>query len=122
MVRLISLGVLLVLIIFLGITFYQVVAPFLLPLFLAGVVTILCRPLHGRILRRLPDRPRLASGLTTGSVLAIILVPLLVGVLVATLQLYSVAREAIGSADWDQQLSRLSRIASDWGVIELSSN
>jgi len=122
MVRLISLGVLLVLIIFLGITFYQVVAPFLLPLFLAGVVTILCRPLHGRILRRFPDRPRLASGLTTGSVLAIILVPLLVGVLVATLQLYSVAREAIGSADWDQQLSRLSRIASDWGVIELSSN
>ncbi|MEE3283609.1 MAG: AI-2E family transporter [Planctomycetota bacterium] len=122
MVRLISLGVLLVLIIFLGITFYQVVAPFLLPLFLAGVVTILCRPLHGRILRRLPDRPRLASGLTTGSVLAIILVPLLVGVLVATLQLYSVAREAIGSADWDQQLSRLSRIAADWGLIELSSN
>ena len=122
MVRLISLGVLLVLIIFLGITFYQVVAPFLLPLFLAGVVTILCRPLHGRILRRLPDRPRLASGLTTGSVLAIILVPLLVGVLVATLQLYSVAREAIGSADWDQQLSRLSRVASDWGLIELSSN
>ncbi|MED5399597.1 MAG: AI-2E family transporter [Planctomycetota bacterium] len=122
MVRLISLGVLLVLIIFLGITFYQVVAPFLLPLFLAGVVTILCRPLHGRILRRLPDRPPLASGLTTGSVLAIILVPLLVGVLVATLQLYSVAREAIGSADWDQQLSRLSRIASDWGLIELSSN
>ena len=122
MVRLISLGVLLVLIIFLGITFYQVVAPFLLPLFLAGVVTILCRPLHGRILRRLPDRPRLASGLTTGSVLAIILVPLLVGGLVATLQLYSVAREAIGSADWDQQLSRLSRVASDWGLIELSSN
>jgi len=122
MVRLISLGVLLVLIIFLGITFYQVVAPFLLPLFLAGVVTILCRPLHGRILRRLPDRPRLASGLTTGSVLAIILVPLLVGVLVATLQLYSVAREAIGSADWDQQLSRLSRVAADWGLIELSAN
>ncbi|HCK52958.1 MAG TPA: hypothetical protein DIC23_07060 [Planctomycetaceae bacterium] len=122
MVRLISLGVLLVLIIFLGTTFYQVVAPFLLPLFLAGVVTILCRPLHGRILRRFPDRPRLASGLTTSSVLAIILVPLLVGVLVATLQLYSVAREAIGSADWDQQLSRLSRIASDWGLIELSSN
>ncbi len=122
MVRLISLGVLLVLIIFLGITFYQVVAPFLLPLFLAGVVTILCRPLHGRILRRLPDRPRLASGLTTGSVLAIILVPLLIGVLAATLQLYSVAREAIGSADWDQQLSRLSRIAADWGLIELSSN
>lgn len=122
MVRLISLGVLLVLIIFLGITFYQVVAPFLLPLFLAGVVTILCRPLHERFLRRLPNRPRLASSLTTGSVLAIILVPLLIGILVATMQLYSVAREAIGSADWDQQLGRISRMASDWGLIEVSKN
>ena len=56
MVRMISLGVLLILIIFLGITFYQVVAPFLLPLFLAGVVAMLCRPLHERIQRRLPGR------------------------------------------------------------------
>ena len=121
MVRMISLGVLLVLIIFLGITFYQVVAPFLLPLFLAGVVAMLCRPLHERFQRRLPGRPRLASGLTTGSVLVIILVPLLVGVLVATLQLYAVAREAIGSADWDEQLGRISRVATDWGLVEAVS-
>ena len=55
MVRLVSLGVLLVLILFLGVTFYQVVAPFLLPLVLAGVVTVLCQPLHQRFVQRLVD-------------------------------------------------------------------
>ena len=120
MVRLISLGVLLVLIVFLGITFYQVIAPFLLPLFLAGVATILCQPVHERFLSRLPSRPRLAAGLTTGSVLAILLVPLLVGVLVATLQLYSVAQEAMASPEWDAQLDRVAELAVDWGLVEES--
>ena len=53
MARLVSLGILVLLIIVLGVTFYHVVAPFLLPLFVAGVVSLLFRPLYRRILGRL---------------------------------------------------------------------
>jgi predicted PurR-regulated permease PerM len=116
MVRLVSLGVLLVLILFLGVTFYQVVAPFLLPLFLAGVVTVLCQPLHQRFVQRLVDKPRLAAGMTTATVLVIILVPLLVGVLVATLQLYSISQESIGTPEWNEQLDRINSLAAEWGL------
>ena len=116
MVRLVSLGVLLVLILFLGVTFYQVVAPFLLPLFLAGVVTVLCQPLHQRFVQRLVDKPRLAAGMTTAAVLVIILVPLLVGVLVATLQLYSISQESIGTPEWNEQLDRINSLAAEWGL------
>ena len=116
MVRLVSLGVLLVLILFLGVTFYQVVAPFLLPLFLAGVVTVLCQPLHQRFVQRLVHKPRLAAGMTTATVLVIILVPLLVGVLVATLQLYSISQESIGTPEWNEQLDRINSLAAEWGL------
>jgi len=122
MVRLVSLGVLLILIVFLGVTFYQVVAPFILPLFLAGVVTVLCQPLHARFLRRMAGRPRLAAGLTTATVLVIILVPLLLGVLVATLQLYSVSQESIGTAEWNVQLDRINNLAAEWGLVEASAD
>tara|TARA_Y100000758_G_scaffold174252_1_gene123896 strand:+ start:4212 stop:5510 length:1299 start_codon:yes stop_codon:yes gene_type:complete len=122
MVRLVSLGVLLVLILFLGVTFYQVVAPFLLPLFLAGVVTVLCQPLHKRFLQRLVDKPRLASGLTTATVLVIILVPLLVGVLLATLQLYAISQESIGTPEWNAQLDRINSLAAEWGLASSVSD
>ena len=46
MTRLVSLAVVTLLIIFLGITFFHVIAPFLLPLFLAGVVAMLAQPIQ----------------------------------------------------------------------------
>ncbi len=95
MARLVSLGILTTLIVFLGITFYRVVAPYLLPLFLAGVVAILCRPLFQYFRRRTGGRIRLAAGLTTTTVLAIVLVPLVVGTLLASLQLYVLAQEQL---------------------------
>ncbi len=118
MSRLISLGILSLVIAFLGITFYQVVAPFLLPLFLAGVVTILCQPVHAYFLRRVNHAPRLAAGITTGTVLVLILVPLLVGVLFATLELYAVAQEAVGSPEWERSLSAVAERLIDWRLIE----
>ena len=69
MVRLVSLSVLLALIIFLGITFFHVIAPFLLPLFLAGVVTILFQPVFRYFLSRTNQRVRVAAGLTTATVM-----------------------------------------------------
>ena len=56
MARLISLSVLLTLIVVLGITFFRVIAPFLLPLFLAGVVAVLSQPLFLYFVRRTNGR------------------------------------------------------------------
>ena len=56
--RLVSLAVLLALIVLLGSTFYQVIAPFLLPLFLAAVLAVICQPLQGYFLKRTGGRAR----------------------------------------------------------------
>jgi predicted PurR-regulated permease PerM len=91
MVRVVSLSVLLTLIVILGLTFYKVLAPFLLPLFLAAVFAILCEPIQAYFVKRTGGRLRLASGLTTASVVSILLVPLIVGTVLASLQLYVLA-------------------------------
>ena len=43
--RMISLSVLLALIVLLGGMLYKVIAPFVLPLFLAAVLAVICQPL-----------------------------------------------------------------------------
>ena len=60
MVRVVSLSVLLTLIVILGLTFYKVLAPFLLPLFLAAVFAILCQPIQDYFVARTGGRLRLA--------------------------------------------------------------
>ncbi len=119
--RLISLGILTVLIVALGITFYQVLAPFLLPLFLAWVTAILCRPLYLWCLRKVNGRARLASGLTTIGLLLVVLLPLVVGTVFAAAQLIEVATKTIGNSAWRQRVisilddERVQRIAtSPW--------
>ena len=104
MVRLVSLSVLLTLIIFLGITFYQVVAPFLLPLFLAAVLAILCEPLFMYYRRRTGDRVQLAASLTTATVIASILIPFVLGTFIGSVQLYTLSHKLLEQASW-QKLS-----------------
>src|SRR5690606_26026830 len=99
MVRVVSLSVLLTLIIILGLTFFQVLAPFLLPLFLAGVFAILCQPLFRYYLHRTRNHVRLASALTTGTVVSIILIPIGLVIVLSSLQLYVVARK-LGDRGW----------------------
>src|SRR5690606_274418 len=94
--RLISLGVIATLIVGLGITFYHVLAPFLLPLFLAWIVAIVCRPLYLWAVRKTQNRSRWAAGFTTAGVLLVVLLPIIVGVVVATAQLLSSAEAALG--------------------------
>jgi predicted PurR-regulated permease PerM len=105
--RIVSLSVLTTLIVMLGITFYQVVAPFLLPLFLAGIFTILFQPLFKYFVRRTNGRVRVAAGITTAIVMLLILVPLLLGTLVAALQLYGFATESVASQDWAEPLREM---------------
>lgn len=100
MARLISTSILLTLIVVLGITFFRVIAPFVLPLFLAGVVTLLCQPLFRYFLDRTSGRVRLSAGLTTGCVVAAFLVPVVVATVVASIQTFRFAADVADRQRW----------------------
>ena len=107
MARIVSLTLLTVIMVFLGITFFHVIAPFLLPLFLAGVIAILCQPVFRHFVRRTNNRVRVAAGLTTAVVLFVLLVPMLVGTLIASLQLYSLSVDKLSDTNWKTAGSQL---------------
>lgn len=77
MSRLVSFFALIAIILLIGFLFFRVMSPFLLPLFLAALLVVICHPVHKVILKRCKNRQRLASALTTGLVLLIVLLPLL---------------------------------------------
>ncbi|MFO7906732.1 MAG: AI-2E family transporter [Planctomycetota bacterium] len=77
MSRLVSFFVLIAIILLIGFLFFRVISPFLLPLFLAALLVVICHPAHELILKRCKNRQRLASALTTALVLLIVLLPLL---------------------------------------------
>lgn len=91
MVRIVSLGVLLALIVILGTTFFRVVAPFLLPLFIAGITAVICQPLFRYFLKRTGQRVPLAAGATTFTIMASLLIPIITATVLASLQLYTFA-------------------------------
>ena len=91
MARIVSLSILSTLIVILGLTFFRVLAPFILPLFLAGVTTLLVQPVFQKLIVRLKGRVNLAAGLLSTGVLLAILVPLTAGTLLASLELYTIA-------------------------------
>lgn len=73
--RIVSLVVLLGLIVLFGGLFWMVVARFLVPLFLAAMLTVLFRPLHQWILSKCRGYDRIAAGITTAAILLIVLIP-----------------------------------------------
>jgi predicted PurR-regulated permease PerM len=107
MARLVSLAALGVLIVGLGLAFFQVVEPFLLPLFLAAVIAVLFQPLFRYLLRKTGGRSAWAAGLTTGAILAMIMIPLMVGTFIGGGQLYSWASNTLASETWHQNVDRL---------------
>jgi predicted PurR-regulated permease PerM len=74
--RVISLIVLLAIILLVGAVFFQVMAEFIVPLFLACVLLVVFQPLHSWMLERMPRHPRLGAMLTTMLILLVVLVPL----------------------------------------------
>ena len=99
MARIVSLLVLTALIVALGITFYKVIAPFLLPLFLAGVIAMLCQPLFRYFQRVTGGRVRVAAVLTTTALIIGMLAPMFVGVVVAALEIQWIAEEQLSVED-----------------------
>lgn len=106
MSRFVSLAVLLALIVLLGSTFYRVIAPFLLPLFLAAVLAVICQPLQNRFLKLTRGRVAWAAGLTTASVTLMIVGPLVTLTFVAATHLYTLADQRLG-ADWKAGLNQV---------------
>lgn len=76
MPRVISFIVLLAIVLLVGAVFFQVMAQFMVPLFLACVLLVVFEPVHAWILRQIPRWPRLAALLTTILILLVVLLPL----------------------------------------------
>ncbi|MFP6762458.1 MAG: AI-2E family transporter, partial [Planctomycetaceae bacterium] len=87
MARLVSLGIIATLILLLGMTCYQVIAPFLVPLLLGAVTAMLCQPLFLYFMRRLKNRRSWAAAATTASILCGLTLPLLVAILFGVIQI-----------------------------------
>lgn len=73
--RVVSFIVLLAIILLLGIVFFQVMAQFIVPLFLACVLLVVFQPLHRWYLSKFPKWQRLAALLTTITIMLTVLVP-----------------------------------------------
>lgn len=97
--RVVSLAVLLALIALLGGMFYQVISPFLLPLFLAAVLAVVCQPLQNYFLRLTNGRRSISAALTTVAVALIVVGPLVIGTFVTATNLYDLADQRLGG-DW----------------------
>lgn len=76
MPRVISFIVLLAIVLLVGAIFFQVMAQFIVPMFLACVLLVVFQPLHRWILHYLPKYPRLAALATTVAILLVVLLPL----------------------------------------------
>jgi predicted PurR-regulated permease PerM len=70
---------------------FQVMASFLLPMFLAIVMVVVFRPMHQWIVAKCNGRNRLGSALTTAVIMIIVLAPLLTTTILAVADLYEVA-------------------------------
>jgi predicted PurR-regulated permease PerM len=101
MTRLVSLLLMATVIVLLGLTFFQVLAPFLMPLFLAGVVAVLCQPIYRRFLVWTRNRNVPAAALTTVVALAMILA-IVFCTYRAARQLYGLAQEAFKGSHWTE--------------------
>jgi predicted PurR-regulated permease PerM len=74
--RVISFIVLLAIILLVGAISFQVMAQFLVPLFLAAVLLVVFQPLHAWTLSYLPRHPRSSAFITTILILLVVLLPI----------------------------------------------
>lgn len=75
MPRVISFLVLVGVLLIAGAVFFQVMAPFLVPMFVAAVLVVVFKPLHLWVFEHVNHRPRLAAVITTALILLTVLVP-----------------------------------------------
>lgn len=98
MARMISFIVLVAILLVMAALFFRVMAGFFVPLFLAVLLVVMFRPLHRWFAGRLRGRERLAAGMTTLAILAIVMAPLLLVLIEAGFEANSIARH------WDSEV------------------
>ena len=74
--RVVSLILLICVIAILGAIFYQVMARFVVPLFLSALLVVIFRPLHAWILEKVKGRQQVGAMLTTLTILLLVLIPI----------------------------------------------
>ncbi len=100
MARIVSFVALVVILVVIGGLFLQVMAGFLLPLFLALLLVLMFGPLHRWFTRKCGRHDRIAAVLTTGSILALVLVPLLLLLAGAGCEAQNIYRAALNNPEW----------------------
>ena len=98
MARIVSLVVLIVILLLVGGLFFQVMAGFLLPLFLALLLVVMFGPLNAWFQKRCRRHDRIAALLTTTSILLLVLVPLLLMLVEAAYDAQAMYRAAKSDA------------------------
>lgn len=92
MARIISFVVLVAILLVMGALFFQVMAGFFVPLFLALLLVVMFQPVHRWIVVRSRGRERLAALITTLAILTIVMAPLLLVLIQAGFEASSIAQ------------------------------
>lgn len=97
--RVVSLIVLLVVVLLIGVMFFRVMASFLVPLFLAAVLTVVFKPLHNWTLSKFEGRKQVSALATTLLIALLVVVPTAVLGWMAYVETDRIVRVAIASAE-----------------------
>jgi predicted PurR-regulated permease PerM len=93
MSRIVSFVVLVAIVVLVGALSFKVMSSFLLPMFLALVLTVIFHPLHKWFIARSAGHDRVAAGMTTAAILLIVLIPTLLILSRAAAEAFSLATE-----------------------------
>ncbi len=88
--------------------FYQVMAPYLMSLLLAGVLAILAQPMHSSSLAYCRGWTSLAAAATTTGVVVVIVLPILFAILLTGLELSVFVQDNLSDSSWEQIKSTVS--------------
>ena len=99
MSRLISFVALIAIIIVIGLLFYNVMAGFFVPVFLAAVLVVVFHPLHRWVLEKTGQREKLAATLTTLLIMICVLLPLGTVITAASVQGLRLLKEVLPPAE-----------------------
>lgn len=91
MARMVSLAVISLLIVALGAMFYQLIAPFLMPLFLAGLTALLAQPIFRYFLGRCRNQRNWAALCSTSAIMGSVMLPMTIALILGVLELFVLA-------------------------------
>jgi predicted PurR-regulated permease PerM len=110
--RIMSVVMLMIGILVIGALFYQVMAGFFVPLFLATLLVVIFRPVHQWILTKVGMRPRLAALGTTLLIMLVVLLPVIAVLSVATSQFTAM----VSHADFNDLTEALERVRQQLSI------